>query len=102
MKLEASASLLPGTYHLPTNEPYSRVVAALEAGPVLVVEPLLVPEGYTIHQMAAALGRLRGIGVSPGAFVTAATGGQVRSPYAGRDQQPGGPALPGYVPGTPR
>ncbi len=81
VKLEASASLLPGTYHLATNEPYSRVVAALEAGPVLVVEPLRVPEGYTIRQMAAALGRLRGIGVSPGAFVVAATGGQVRSPY---------------------
>ncbi len=73
--------MLPGTYHLATNEPYSRVVAALEAGPVLVVEPLRVPEGYTIRQMAAALGRLRGVGVSPGAFVTAATGGQVRSPY---------------------
>jgi UPF0755 protein len=81
VKLEAAASLLPGTYRLATNQPYSKVVSALEAGPVLVVEPLLVPEGYTIRQMAAALGRLRGIGVSPAAFVTAATGGQVRSPY---------------------
>jgi UPF0755 protein len=81
VKIEAAGPLLPGTYHLATNEAYSKVVAALERGPVIVIEKLLVPEGYTIRQMAAALGRLRGIGVSPGAFLTAAMSGQVRSPY---------------------
>ena len=81
LKIEAAGSLLPGTYHLATNEAYSKVAAALENGPVLVVEPLVVPEGYTIRQMAAALGRLRGIGVSPAGFETAAMSGQVRSPY---------------------
>ena len=79
VKIEAAGPLLPGTYHLATNEAYSKVVAALERV-VIVIEKLLVPEGYTIRQMAAAL-EGRGIGVSPGAFVTAATGGQVRSPY---------------------
>ena len=81
LKIEAAGSLLAGTYHLATNEPYSRAAAALENGPVLVVEPLIVPEGYTVRQMAAALGRLRGIGVSSAGFETAATSGQVRSPY---------------------
>jgi UPF0755 protein len=81
VKLEASGPLLPGTYHLATNEPYSRALAALEKGPVPVIEQLVVPEGYTIRQMAAALGRLKGTGVSSQAFVAAATGGQVRSPY---------------------
>ena len=33
VKIEAAGSLLPGTYHLATNEPYSKVVAALENGP---------------------------------------------------------------------
>jgi UPF0755 protein len=81
LKIEAAGSLLPGTYHLATNEPYSKAAAALENGPVLVVEPLVVPEGYTIRQMAAVLGRLPGIGVSSAGFETAATSGQVRSPY---------------------
>ena len=81
VKIEGAGPLLAGTYHLPKNEPYSRVIAALENGPVPVVRQLVVPEGFTIRQMAAALGRLGEVGVRPQAFVSAAMGGQVRSEY---------------------
>jgi UPF0755 protein len=80
-KLEGAGPLIAGTYHLAKNEPYSRALAALEAGPVVVSEDLVVPEGFTIRQMAAALGRLKAVGMSPHSFVVAATSGQVRSPY---------------------
>jgi UPF0755 protein len=72
---------MPGTYHLAKNEPYSSVVLALEKGPPPVIDKLVVPEGFTIRQIAAAVGQLRGIGISAQAFKEAATSGQVRSPY---------------------
>jgi UPF0755 protein len=81
VKMEGAGPLMPGTYRLPTNEPYSSVVYALEKGPPPVIDKLVVPEGFTIRQIAAAVGRLRGIGISSHAFVEAATSGQVRSPY---------------------
>ncbi len=81
VKLEGAGPLMPGTYRLAQNEPYSSVVYALEQGPPPVVDKLVVPEGFTIRQIAAAVGRLPGIGMSAEAFTEAATGGQVRSPY---------------------
>jgi UPF0755 protein len=81
VKLEGAGPLMPGTYRLATNEPYSKVVYDLEQGPPPLVGKLVVPEGFTIHQIAAAVGRLRGIGISSQSFVVAATSGQVRSPY---------------------
>jgi UPF0755 protein len=81
VKLEGAGPLMPGTYRLATNEPYSKVVYDLEQGPPPLVGKLVVPEGFTIHQIAGAVGRLRGIGISSQSFVVAATSGQVRSPY---------------------
>jgi UPF0755 protein len=81
VKLEGAGPLMPGTYHLAMNEPYSSVVYALEKGPPPVIDKLVVPEGFTARQIAAALGRLPGIGISSQAFMEAATSGQVRSPY---------------------
>ncbi|HXW79737.1 MAG TPA: endolytic transglycosylase MltG [Acidimicrobiales bacterium] len=80
-KLEGAGALLPGTYRLPTNEAYSSVLSTLENGPPPVTGKLVVPEGFTIRQIAAAVGRLQGIGISAQSFVQAATSGQVRSPY---------------------
>jgi UPF0755 protein len=81
VKLEGAGPLMPGAYRLATNQPYSSVVYSLEKGPPPVIDKLVVPEGFTIRQIAAAVGRLRGIGISSQAFVEAATSGQVRSPY---------------------
>ncbi len=80
-KLEGAGSLLPGTYHLPTNQAYSSVLSALENGPPPVTGKLVVPEGFTIQEIATAVGHLPGIGISAQSFVQAATSGQVRSPY---------------------
>jgi UPF0755 protein len=81
VKLEGAGPFMPGTYRLATNQPYSSVVYSLEKGPPPVIDKLVVPEGFTIRQIAAAVGRLRGIGISSQAFMEAATSGQVRSPY---------------------
>jgi UPF0755 protein len=81
LKLEGAGALLPGTYHLAKNEPYSAVELALEKGPPPLIDKLVVPEGFTIREMATAIGRLHGIGISSQAFMQAATSGQVRSPY---------------------
>ena len=81
LKLEGGGPLLPGTYHLATNEPYSKVIRALEQGPPLVVDKLVVPEGFTVAKIAVAVGRLSSVGISARDFMEAATGGQVRSPY---------------------
>ena len=42
---------------------------------------LVVPPGFTVAQMAAAVGRLPGIGISAAAFIAAARDGQVSSIY---------------------
>lgn len=81
VKLEGDGPLYPGTYRLATNEPYSKAVAALEAGPPVLTEKLVVPEGYTVAQMARAAARLKGIGITVAAFEAAARNGQVSSPY---------------------
>jgi UPF0755 protein len=92
-KLEGAGALLPGTYRLPTNEAYSAVLSALENGPPPVTGKLVVPEGFTIRQIAAAVGQLPGIGISAQSFIQAATSGQVRSPY----EPPGANDLEGLL-----
>ena len=81
VKLEGAGPLMPGTYHLATNQPYASVVSTLEKGPPPVIDKLVVPEGFTVRQIAAAVGRLPGVGISSHALIEAATSGQVRSPY---------------------
>jgi peptidoglycan lytic transglycosylase G len=81
VKLEGAGPLMPGTYRLPTNETYSKVVYALQQGPPPLVSKVVVPEGFTIRQIAATVGALKGIGISSRSFMEAATSGQVRSPY---------------------
>jgi UPF0755 protein len=91
VKLDGAGPLLAGTYRLATNQSYSAVIRALEQGPVLVTAKLVVPEGFTIARIAAAVGRLKGIGMTAHDFMVAATEGQVRSPYepAGTDDLEG-------------
>jgi UPF0755 protein len=81
LKLKGVGTLVPGTYQMATNEPYSTVLYILQNGPLPVTYQLVVPEGFTVHQIAAAVGHLKGAGISEQAFLQAAMGGQVRSPY---------------------
>jgi UPF0755 protein len=93
MKLEGAGPLLAGTYRLPTNESFSTVLARLENGPIIVTDKLVVPEGFTVRQIAAAVGHLPGIGISAPQFEAAAMDGQVRSLY----EPPGTKTLEGLL-----
>jgi len=81
VRIHGDGPLLPGNYSLPKNSSYKSAIAALKAGPKLVTEKLVIPEGYTIRQMAAAVGALPQLHLSAARFLAAATNGEVRSPY---------------------
>lgn len=76
VKVVGSKPLLAGTYRLPTDEGYGKVISALEKGPV--TRELVVPDGFTIAEMARAVAALHA-GISAKAFVQATRA--VRSPY---------------------
>jgi UPF0755 protein len=80
-RLKGTGNLYPGTYRLPKNSSYQTAISALENGPTPVVDTLVIPEGFTVRQMAAAVAALPGFHLSAGKFVAAATDGTVRSPY---------------------
>ncbi len=80
-KLKGTGVLYPGTYHLARNSPYYTALAALRAGPKLVVDKLVIPEGFTVEQIAQAVAGLPGLHLSASAFLAAASSGTVRSPY---------------------
>jgi UPF0755 protein len=73
--------LLPGTYSLHKNSSYSSAISALEAGPRIVTAKLVVPEGFTVAQIAAAVGKVPHMGLSAQKFLAAAQSGTVRSPF---------------------
>ena len=81
VKLHGDGPLYPGTYVLDKNSSYGSVISALEAGPKILTDRLVVPEGFTVEQIAEAVGRLPGLNLSAAKFLAAATDGSVRSPY---------------------
>ncbi|MGH9122071.1 MAG: endolytic transglycosylase MltG [Acidimicrobiales bacterium] len=78
---EGAGPYLPGTYHLAKNESYSRVAKALRAGPPLIVDKLVIPEGFTLSQIAARVAALPGMHLSASVFLSASSSGEVRSAY---------------------
>lgn len=80
VKFEGGGPLLAGTYRLPTNESFATVISALESGPIAITYKLVVPEGFTVRQIAGAVGALHD-GITASEFLAAATSNQVRSPY---------------------
>jgi UPF0755 protein len=81
VRVNGDGPLLAGNYTLPKNESYKSAIAALTKGPVIVTQKLVIPEGYSVRQMAEALARLPGLHLSAAKFVDVASSGQVRSPY---------------------
>ncbi len=81
VRFHGDGPLYPGTYTLARNSPYSAAIAALEAGPKILTDNLVIPEGFTVRQIADAVGALPHLGLSAARFMAAATGGTVRSPY---------------------
>lgn len=81
VRLHGYGPLYPGTYQLQKNSPYSAAISALRAGPKVLTENLVIPEGYTVAQIARAVGGLPHLGLSAQKFLAAADTGAVRSPY---------------------
>lgn len=79
--LKDEGPLLPGSYSLPKNSTYEMAIAALKKGPTLITDKLVIPEGYTVRQIADAVGALPGLNLSAAKFLAAANSGEVRSPY---------------------
>jgi UPF0755 protein len=91
VRLKGTGILYPGSYRLPRNSSYQTAISALENGPTPIVDKLVIPEGFTVGQMATAVAALPGFHLSAQKFVAAATDGTVRSPYepAGTDNLEG-------------
>jgi len=81
VKLHGDGPLLAGSYQLPKNSSYQTAINALEAGPKIVTATLVIPEGFTVAQIAERVGALPGMGLSASRFIAAAADGSVRSPY---------------------
>ena len=81
IRFRGDSALYPGDYELPKNSHYAAIAAALQAGPQIPTANLVIPEGYTLRQIAQAVGALPGMGLSAQAFMNAASSGTVRSPY---------------------
>ncbi|HWG74608.1 MAG TPA: endolytic transglycosylase MltG [Acidimicrobiales bacterium] len=79
-KVKGASTMYPGTYRLAKNESYASALTAIETGPPIVRDRLVVPEGFTLGQIAAAVAKLPDVRVSAAQFEAAASG-QVRSPY---------------------
>jgi UPF0755 protein len=81
VRLKGDGPLLAGNYSLPKNSSYQAAITALENGPKILTDRLLIPEGFTVRQIASAVGGLTGMHLSAAKFLAAAEGGEVRSPY---------------------
>jgi UPF0755 protein len=77
LRLKGTGSFEAGAYQFPTNDSYDNVISILQAGPVVPIERLVIPEGFTLRQIAARVGQLPGL--SAARFLAAAQSGQVRS-----------------------
>jgi len=89
----SSVNLQQGDYNLRRRMPYHEVVAALARGPVVVSESLLLREGLTVTETAAAVGALKLAHISPDAFAAAATTATVVPEVPA----PSAPTLEGYL-----
>jgi UPF0755 protein len=81
VRIQGAGPLLPGTYNLPKNSPYSAAISALEKGPKILTDSLTIPPGFTLAQVAQRVGALPGLGLSAQKFVAAADNGSVRSAF---------------------
>jgi UPF0755 protein len=80
VKVEGSGPLLAGTYLLARNESYDEAISSLQNGPVVVTDKLVIPEGFTLHEIARAVAHLPGMHLSAAKFLALSSSGSVRSP----------------------
>ncbi|TAN27458.1 MAG: endolytic transglycosylase MltG [Actinomycetota bacterium] len=77
LRTQSPVVLQAGTYKFKRDDPYSHILATLEKGPVL--DRLVIPDGLTLAQIAAKVGKLPHH--SAAHFLQVASSGQVRSPF---------------------
>jgi len=80
-RIDGDHVLYPGAYRLPKNSSYGSVISALKAGPILITDRLVIPEGFTVQQIANAIAALPQLHLSAQKFLAAASSGEYRSPY---------------------
>jgi UPF0755 protein len=80
-RISGTGTLYPGSYSLNKNLSYKAAIAVLEAGPKIVSEKLVIPEGFTVRQIANAVAALPQLHLSAQKFLSLVSSGQVRSPY---------------------
>jgi UPF0755 protein len=81
VRIHGDGPFLPGLYDLPKNSSYQAAINALQKGPNIITDMLVIPEGFTLREIAARVGALPQMGLSAQAFLDAANSGEVRSPY---------------------
>ena len=81
VRVEGLGVLYPGTYRLPTHESYAGVVRRLQSVPAAAVDTLVIPEGFTLAEIAARVAALPGMHLSAAAFLALSASGAVRSPF---------------------
>jgi UPF0755 protein len=91
VRLHGAGPFEAGGYVLHRNSSYAAAIRALRAGPAFAIDRIAVPEGFTVEQIAARVGKLPGR--SAERFLAAARVGVVRSRY----QPPGSENLEGVL-----
>jgi UPF0755 protein len=79
--LHSDGPFQPGLYQMPKNSSYQSAIDALQNGPKIVTDTLVIPEGFTIMDIAARVAALPNMGLSVQGFLQAANSGGLRSPY---------------------
>jgi UPF0755 protein len=80
VRVEGGSPLLPGTYLLAKNESYDDAIDTLQAGPVVITDKLVIPEGFTLREIAERVAKLPDMHLSAAKFLALSSSGSVRSP----------------------
>ena len=77
VRLKSAGSFQAGEYTLRRHESYNDIISVLTKGPEVTIRKITIPEGFTLNQIAARVGKLPGRDAQK--FLAAASSGQVRS-----------------------
>ncbi|MDQ1394774.1 MAG: hypothetical protein QOG64_33 [Acidimicrobiaceae bacterium] len=80
VRFESDATFLAGDYTLRKHEPYREVVSTLSKAVAVAPDRITIPEGFTLAQIAARVGKLPGRSAQK--FLDVAATGQIRSQFS--------------------
>ena len=79
-RIEGNGDYRAGEYQLRKNEGYKQILDVLATGEVVTPDRITIPEGFTLQQIAARVGKLPGR--SEQKFLDLAASGEVRSQFS--------------------